>query len=91
LHFESDELPEFDRKVLEVLREPLETGEITISRAARQADFPANFLFRTGAGSGATGESFDAPYRSLASRNDSRHVVVPLTLQPCLINGMRRQ
>jgi magnesium chelatase family protein len=36
-------LPEFDRKVLEVLREPLETGEITISRAARQADFPANF------------------------------------------------
>ena len=38
-----DELPEFDRKVLEVLREPLETGEITISRAARQADFPANF------------------------------------------------
>lgn len=38
-----DELPEFDRKVLEVLREPLETGHITISRAARQADFPANF------------------------------------------------
>lgn len=36
-----DELPEFDRKVLEVLREPLETGVITISRAARQADFPA--------------------------------------------------
>jgi magnesium chelatase family protein len=38
-----DELPEFDRKVLEVLREPLESGRITISRAARQADFPANF------------------------------------------------
>ena len=38
-----DELPEFDRKVLEVLREPLETGAITISRAARQADFPASF------------------------------------------------
>ena len=38
-----DELPEFDRKVLEVLREPLETGMITISRAARQADFPARF------------------------------------------------
>jgi magnesium chelatase family protein len=36
-------LPEFDRKVLEVLREPLESGRITISRAARQADFPANF------------------------------------------------
>lgn len=38
-----DELPEFDRKVLEVLREPLETGHITISRANRQADFPASF------------------------------------------------
>lgn len=38
-----DELPEFDRKVLEVLREPLETRRIVISRAARQAEFPANF------------------------------------------------
>ncbi len=38
-----DELPEFDRRVLEVLREPIESGEITISRAARQAEFPARF------------------------------------------------
>jgi len=38
-----DELPEFDRRVLEVLREPLESGYITISRAARQAEFPARF------------------------------------------------
>ncbi len=38
-----DELPEFDRRVLEVLREPLESGRITISRAARQAEFPARF------------------------------------------------
>lgn len=38
-----DELPEFQRAVLEVLREPLESGHITISRAARQADFPARF------------------------------------------------
>lgn len=38
-----DELPEFDRKVLEVLREPLESGKITISRAAHQAEFPARF------------------------------------------------
>ncbi|HUP31141.1 MAG TPA: YifB family Mg chelatase-like AAA ATPase [Usitatibacter sp.] len=38
-----DELPEFPRHVLEVLREPLESGRITISRAARQADFPAAF------------------------------------------------
>jgi len=38
-----DELPEFDRRVLEVLREPLESGHISISRAARQAEFPARF------------------------------------------------
>ncbi len=38
-----DELPEYDRHVLEVLREPMESGRITISRAARQADFPARF------------------------------------------------
>lgn len=38
-----DELPEFERRVLEVLREPLESGRIVISRAARQAEFPARF------------------------------------------------
>jgi magnesium chelatase family protein len=38
-----DELPEFDRHVLEVLRQPLESGRVAISRAARQAEFPARF------------------------------------------------
>ena len=38
-----DELPEFSRHVLEVLREPMESGRITISRAARQSEFPAAF------------------------------------------------
>lgn len=38
-----DELPEFDRKVLEVLREPMESGEIVISRAAFQVTYPARF------------------------------------------------
>jgi magnesium chelatase family protein len=38
-----DELPEFDRDVLEALREPLESGRVSISRAARQAQFPARF------------------------------------------------
>lgn len=38
-----DELPEFSRSVLDVLREPLETGRISISRAARQVEYPARF------------------------------------------------
>lgn len=38
-----DELTEWSRAVLEVLREPLESGKVTISRAARQAEFPARF------------------------------------------------
>ncbi|OPX54311.1 magnesium chelatase family protein [Oceanospirillum multiglobuliferum] len=38
-----DELPEYDRRVLEVLREPLESGEIHISRATQQVHYPAQF------------------------------------------------
>ena len=38
-----DELPEFERSVLEALREPLESGRISIARAARRSDFPARF------------------------------------------------
>ncbi|SFN30491.1 magnesium chelatase family protein [Variovorax sp. OV329] len=38
-----DELPEFTRSALEALREPLETGHITIARAARRSEFPAKF------------------------------------------------
>ena len=40
-----DELPEFDRRVLEVLRQPLESGTKHISRAAWQAEYPARFQF----------------------------------------------
>lgn len=38
-----DELPEFDRRVLEALREPLETGHISIARVQRRVDYPARF------------------------------------------------
>jgi len=40
-----DELPEFQRHALDMLREPMETGSITVSRAAKQAEFPARFQF----------------------------------------------
>jgi len=39
-----DELPEFDRNVLEVLRQPLEDGRVTISRSRLSVEFPANFM-----------------------------------------------
>jgi magnesium chelatase family protein len=39
-----DEMPEFDRRVLEVLRQPMEEGSVTIARAARTAVFPARFV-----------------------------------------------
>ena len=39
-----DEMPEFDRRVLEVLRQPLEEGHVTVARAARTAVFPARFI-----------------------------------------------
>jgi magnesium chelatase family protein len=39
-----DEMPEFDRRVLEVLRQPLEEGRVTIARAARTVAFPARFV-----------------------------------------------
>ncbi|BFM18626.1 YifB family Mg chelatase-like AAA ATPase [Maricurvus nonylphenolicus] len=38
-----DELPEYSRQVLEVMRQPLESGEVQISRAAAQVRYPANF------------------------------------------------
>ena len=39
-----DELPEFKKSVLEVLRQPLESGRVTITRAAATVDFPARFM-----------------------------------------------
>ena len=54
-----DELPEFDRKVLDVLREPLETGKVTISRASRQAEFPARFQLIAAMNPSPTGDHSD--------------------------------
>jgi magnesium chelatase family protein len=39
-----DEMPEFDRRVLEALRQPIEEGRITVSRALRSLSFPARFV-----------------------------------------------
>jgi magnesium chelatase family protein len=39
-----DEMPEFDRKTLEVLRQPLEEGKVTIGQAMNSSTFPADFI-----------------------------------------------
>lgn len=54
-----DELTEFDRRVLDVLREPLESGEVCISRAARQAKFPAKFQLVAAMNPSPTGDIHD--------------------------------
>ncbi|MDD3609473.1 MAG: YifB family Mg chelatase-like AAA ATPase [Halothiobacillaceae bacterium] len=69
-----DELPEFDRRVLEVLREPLETGQITISRAARQADFPARFMLVAAMNPSPSGLDEDSP----AARRYRERLSAPL-------------
>jgi len=67
-----DELPEFDRRVLEVLREPLELGAITISRAAHQAEFPANFQLITAMNPCPCGHLGDSNHRCTCSLEQIR-------------------
>lgn len=59
-----DELPEFDKKVLDSLREPLETGSICICRAARQVEFPARFQLVAAMNSSPCGHVEEAQRRS---------------------------
>lgn len=62
-----DELPEFGRHTLEILREPIESGRIVISRAARQATFPACFQLVTAMNPCPCGMSGDDSGRCMCS------------------------
>lgn len=62
-----DELPEFGRHTLEILREPIESGRIVISRAARQATFPARFQLVTAMNPCPCGMSGDDSGRCMCS------------------------
>ena len=62
-----DELPEFDRKVLEVLRQPLESKEVVISRVARQITLPANFQLIAAMNPCPCGYAFDSSNRCKCS------------------------
>jgi magnesium chelatase family protein len=54
-----DELPEFKRQVLEVLRQPLEDRQVTISRAKITVDYPASFMLIAAMNPSPSGEFFD--------------------------------
>ena len=62
-----DELPEFGRHTLEILREPIESGRIVISRAARQSTFPARFQLVTAMNPCPCGMSGDDSGRCICS------------------------
>ena len=73
-----DELPEFDRKVLEVLREPLESGEVHISRARGQVSYPA--CFQLVAAMNASNEAYSGGmeyYQSSASQKYLKKLSAP--------------
>ncbi|RUM48981.1 MAG: ATP-dependent protease, partial [Marinomonas sp.] len=73
-----DELPEFDRKVLEVLREPLENGEVHLSRARGQMSYPARFQLV--AAMNASNEAYSGGadyYQSSASQKYLRKLSAP--------------
>ena len=73
-----DELPEFDRKVLEVLREPLENGEVHLSRARGQVSYPARFQLV--AAMNASNEAYSGSadyYQSSASQKYLRKLSAP--------------
>lgn len=73
-----DELPEFDRKVLEVLREPLENGEVHLSRARGQVSYPSRFQLV--AAMNASNEAYSGSadyYQSSASQKYLRKLSAP--------------
>ena len=62
-----DELPEFQRHALDMLREPMETGSVTVSRAAKQAEFPARFQFIAAMNPGPCGYHGDSEHNCRCS------------------------
>lgn len=72
-----DELPEFDRKVLEVLREPLENGEIHLSRARAQLCYPSRFQLVAAMNASNEAYSGDDYYQSQSSKGYLRKLSAP--------------
>lgn len=102
-----DELTEFSRLVLDNLREPLETGRVTISRAAHQAEYPADFLLLAATNPCPCGHFGNQKQHCRCTPDNIRRylskisgplldridmqVEVPLISQDDLLNGRQRQ
>lgn len=69
-----DELPEFKRSVLEVLRQPLEDGQVTISRAAGTLTFPSRFMFVAAMNPTPTGSAGDAVRGKVSAASVQRYL-----------------
>ncbi len=94
-----DEIAEFSRTVLDVLREPLETGRIQVSRAARQAEFPARFQLVAAMNPCPCGHALD-PTRCRCRAEDVRRYQARLSgplldridmvvaMQPCALDSV---
>jgi len=69
-----DELPEFKRQVLEVLRQPLEDRVVTISRAAISVDYPANFMLVGAMNPSPSGDFYDPTKSTEAEQSVRRYL-----------------
>ena len=79
-----DELPEFERNVLEVLRQPLEEGYVTIARASMSVSFPSRFMLAAAMNPCPCGFFGDIPRASADARRRKSRVTFPKFPGPCL-------
>lgn len=65
-----DELPEFDPRVIDALRQPLENGEVSVSRANHRVTYPARFMLVAAMNPCRCGHAYDPGYTCKRGRND---------------------
>ena len=82
-----DEMPEFDRRVLEALRQPIEEGRITVSRALRSVVFPARFVLVAAMNPCPCGYHGDPKRATAAARRNRRRAITTACRARCAIGS----